>query len=403
MKPRSVRFLGALSMAVIASCSPDPSDRGSFTTRDSAGIIILMNQAPALGRLNAWSLTDPPELVVGGESDSTQQLHRVRSAALLESGGLAIANSGTLQVRVYNPNGELARAFGRRGSGPGEFSSLDGIWTIRDDSILAFDGGTRQLHVFDKFGRYVRTIRFNNRIANRVHRYPNGEFLGFTGVHDTRPRSANEIWWESYTYLRFTSDGDSLGAIGPLHGMEYMSSDWEGSQLRAQRPLGHVAAVAVGPAVFYYGDSERYRVLAFEPGGRLTRIVERAGKLKSVTAQVRSGYINERLGAATNPQLRLAWEQYFAKVPFPNVLPAYRRFDVDPEGNLWVQDWDLPGSTEVTWSVFSPAGQWITDVRGPQGQILAVGAEHLVLLLRDELGVERVAMFRINKRAQATR
>ncbi|MEX2281090.1 MAG: hypothetical protein WEE89_01250 [Gemmatimonadota bacterium] len=225
----------------------------------------------------------------------------------------------------------------------------------------------------------------------------------FTFVHDTLPRSPNEMWWESYTYLRFTSDGDSLGAIGPLRGMEYMSSEWEGSQLRAQRPLGHNAAVAVGPAVFYYGDSESYRVLAFEPGGRLTRIVERVAELKPVTDQVRTGYINDRLGAATDPQLRLAWDKYFAKVPFPNLLPAYRRFDVDPEGNLWVQDWDLPGSSEVAWSVFSPAGRWITDVWGPQGQILEVGVEHLILLLRDEVGVERVAMFRIIKPSQATR
>jgi hypothetical protein len=403
MKPRSLRFFETIAVAVTASCSADPSNRGNFTTRDSAGIIILTNQSPSLGGPNAWALTDRPDLVIGGENDPTQQLHRVRAAARLESGGLAIANGGTSQVLMYDANGELVRTFGRKGSGPGEFSSLDAIWRIRADSILAWDGSTRQIHAFDNLGRHVRTIQFNNRIANRLERYPNGEFLGFTGTHDTLPRSPNETWWESYIYLRLTSDGDSLGAIGPLHGMEYMSSEWEGSQLRAQRPLGHIAAVAVGPAVFYYGDSESHRVLVFEPGGRLTRIIERVAELKPVTAQVRIGYINNRLGAATDPQLRLAWDKYFAKVPFPSHVPAYRRFDVDPEGNLWVQDWDLPGSPQIAWSVFSPDGHWITEVSGPKGQVLEVGAEHVILLLRNELGMESVVMFRIIKPGRATR
>jgi hypothetical protein len=397
MKPRRLSVPAAATVAAIAGCSGDVPGRAGVTSRDSAGVTIVWNESPALRPPDAWTLADTPDVVIGGESDSTQQLYRVRGAARLESGALAIANAGTFQVQVYDSGGARVRTFGREGSGPGEFSSLDAIWPLPADSILAWDGGRRQIHVFDGSGRYLRSIRFSSSLADRPRRFPNGEFMGLTGVHDTLPRSTNEVWWESWTFLRFTSEGDSLGHIGPLRGMEYMATEWQGSPLRAQRPLGRAASMAVGDGVFYYGDSDEYRILAFEPGGALTRIIERSAAPRPITSEVRAAYIRERLGAAPDPQLRAAWDQYFANVPFPEDLPAYRQLEVDREGNLWVQAWDPPGSPEISWSVFSPAGRWITEVRGPRGQILEIGRDYLILLLRDELGVERVAVMRIIK------
>jgi hypothetical protein len=253
------------------------------------------------------------------------------------------------------------------------------------------------LQLFDESGRYVRTIRFAVQLGDRPKRYPNSEFLGLTGIHDTLPRSLNETWWESYTFVRLNAHGDSIGAIGPLRAMEYMATEWEGSQLRAQRPLGRAAAFAIGPGAFYYGDSDSYRILAFDQSGLLKFVVERTAQPHPVTAEVQAAYVRERLEGADNPQLRAAYERYFANVPFPETAPAYRRFDVDSEGNLWVDNWTLPGATGRTWSVFSPSGRWITDVSGPQGEPLEIGDEYMILLQRSEMGTEQVNVYRLAK------
>jgi hypothetical protein len=390
-------------VAAVAACGPrDAADRGPMTTRDSAGITILRNESPALSGSQAWSLAAVPELAIGSEADSTQQLYRVRGSARLASGRLAIANAGSSQIRIYDSAGNMIRAFGREGSGPGEFSYLDGIWPLPGDSVLAWDGDHQQLHTFDELGRHVRTVAFRVSLAASPRRYPNAEFLGLTGVHDTLPRSLNETWWESFTFVRLSSDGDSLDQIGPLRAMEYMATDWQGSQLRAERPLGHVAAFAVGPNTFYYGDSEHYRIQVFDPRGNLDRIVERVAEPQPITRQITAAYIRGRLDAATSPELRAEWERYFANVQFPVTAPAFRRFDVDSEGNLWVENWNVPGSADVTWSVFSPDGRWITDIQGPRGQPLEIGADYMILLVRTELGTEQVAVHRIMKPIRTT-
>ena len=392
-------ILLATAAALIGCHSNDVTDRSGATIRDSAGIVIVHNESPALEPLRAWSLAAAPDLVIGSEADSMQQLHRVRGAVRLGNGQLAIANSGTFQIRVYSPTGEFVRTFGREGSGPGEFSFLDGIWPLPGDSILAWDGDRQLMHAFDGWGQYARTVTFKGTLADRPKRFPDFDFVGLTFVHDTLPRTLNETWWEWFSFVWLSPDADSLGAIGPLRGMEYMATEWQGSQLRAQRSLGRAAAFAVGPEAFYHGDSDGYRVLVFQPDGRLIRIVERKAEPQPITAEVQAAYIRERLGAATNPQLRAEWERYFTKIEFPESAPSYRRFEVDSEGNLWIENWSIPGSTEVVWSVFSADGRWMTDVHGPLGQPLEIGRDYMILLLRDDIGTERVGVFRITKPA----
>jgi hypothetical protein len=73
---------------------------------------------------------------------------------------------------------------------------------------------------------------------------------------------------------------------------------------------------------------------------------------------------------------------------------------VDPEGNLWVREWGPGGSADTIWSIFSVEGLWLTQLRMPAGDLLEAGTRHVLLLIRDELDVERVALFQLVRTAQ---
>ena len=49
-------------------------------------------------------------------------------------------------------------------------------------------------------------------------------------------------------------------------------------------------------------------------------------------------------------------EQRYPAFPFPKTLPAHGALAVDALGNLWVQDYPVPTSTTVAWSIFNGQG-----------------------------------------------
>ena len=72
---------------------------------------------------------------------------------------------------------------------------------------------------------------------------------------------------------------------------------------------------------------------------------------------------------------------------------------MDGVGNLWVQEYDVPGASTVVWSVFDPNARWITDVRIPHAvTIHDIGDDWVLLLARDEMDVERIRLHKLVKK-----
>jgi hypothetical protein len=64
---------------------------------------------------------------------------------------------------------------------------------------------------------------------------------------------------------------------------------------------------------------------------------------------------------------------------------------VDAGGNLWAERYLLPWDTVGIWDVFDAEGRWIVEVSMPSGfSPRQIGADFVVGLTRDDLGVERI-------------
>ena len=89
----------------------------------------------------------------------------------------------------------------------------------------------------------------------------------------------------------------------------------------------------------------------------------------------------------------------YARIPKPDRYPAASALQVDPEGNLWVEDYVRPGSLDArTWSVFDPSGIWLGEVDLTRGlQVLEIGTGHILGMITDPLGRQRVQSFTIDR------
>lgn len=132
-----------------------------WTERDSAGVIIVENEPPAPESRLAWSIGAQPSVAIGSvDSGEADQLFRVADATRLSDGRIVIANTGSNELRVFNPDGSHAGTWGGLGDGPGEFTSYSPTAVVAwpGDSVAAPNPWALRLSLFDGDGNHGRDI-----------------------------------------------------------------------------------------------------------------------------------------------------------------------------------------------------------------------------------------------------
>ncbi|MCG6957994.1 MAG: hypothetical protein LJF04_18535 [Gemmatimonadetes bacterium] len=109
--------------------------------------------------LPVLALSQEPTLEIGlMEGDQHYLFQNVVSVLPMPSGELAVADGGADEVTLYAPDGTFVRRWGRKGEGPGEFRMLSRLYSMGADSIMALDGITDRVSVFDTAGDFGRQV-----------------------------------------------------------------------------------------------------------------------------------------------------------------------------------------------------------------------------------------------------
>jgi hypothetical protein len=73
----------------------------------------------------------------------------------------------------------------------------------------------------------------------------------------------------------------------------------------------------------------------------------------------------------------------------------------DADRNLWVRDYLPPRDERGLWTVFDPEGRALGRVETPEGLwVWEIGSDYVLGTTTDELGVERVQLWGLEKRGQ---
>ncbi|MGD8321253.1 MAG: hypothetical protein PVJ02_12375 [Gemmatimonadota bacterium] len=138
----SLRIPAVLALtAWVAACGPAASDEG------------------ATSALPILALSASPTLEIGVmEGDPHYTFQTITSVVPLASGNLVVSDGGATEISEYAPDGTFVRRWGRRGGGPGEFRSLSRVYLLGTDSLMALDGTTRRVSVFDTAGTFAHQV-----------------------------------------------------------------------------------------------------------------------------------------------------------------------------------------------------------------------------------------------------
>lgn len=372
-----------------------------FAARDSAGITIVESVAPLWGEGEGWQVATEPLVTIGrADGPDEEVLYHVRGTLRLDDGRIVVANSGSDELRFYNPDGSYHSSAGRAGAGPGEFDTIARMWRVGDSLfVYDFQQGNR-VSVFADDGEYVRSFRLEQTPDARVPVDADGFTTGHVLVQLSGRRGPTKVGlaFDLELFFVYSAVGEPVDTIGWLPGSEaYFVALPGGAVAGLDRPYGLASQRAMGNGGMYFGSGETYEIGWHNTRGELKRLFRLPVPNPPLTARERSAYEAERSAeyARSTPVFRRLLDM----VELPETKPAYGRLVVDTDGNLWVAEYRRRYQEMDRWNVLSVDGRWLGVVETPPGLLIYdIGGDYVLGVRRDELEVEYVQLHELHRR-----
>lgn len=394
-------LLPLLALLGIACETADDSSDGGFHSalRDSAGVTIVDTERPPLDTRLAWQVGTQPSLSIGAvDSGEADQLFQVTDATRLPDGRIAIANSGSNEIRVFNPDGSHAATWGGRGEGPGEFTSYSptavAVWP--GDSIAAANPWGLRLSLFDADGNHGRDVSLSPPLMDIVDLLPGGGIVAksSSGLRPDATGSSGLVRLDEEWGI-LSADGTQDASLGEYPGVEWWAVFNSDGSIQGGRPhpYGRSTMGAVWGDLAAIGNSERYEIKAFGADGSLIRIVRREGELDGPSRADLDAYYARRYANMPDEERTRALNEV-RDMPLTDSYPAFADIMSDRAGYLWVREYWVPDAEGPVWAVFDPDGRLRGLVETPPGlRLFEIGEDYLLGWKYDDLGVEHVQIW----------
>ena len=406
MKTRAIGIM--LALCALA-CQPDRQNPAgsSSEVRDSAGVRIVDNVRPPEGSRLGWTIGPEPTVSIGVlEGEEPYMLNRVSDATRLSDGRIVVVNSGTSEMRVFDPSGAYVATWAGRGEGPGEFRDLLYAKPWPGDSIAAWFGYRRGISLFDSDGNFGRNIilQIDPRDPNTRFTQPAAVTAGGLILSGQHPHILHPVQVE----IR-DAEGRLLSSLGEHPGDERYIENEGTDQARMYQPIfgATVAQVPWGDLVVH-SLNNRYEIRAFAADGPLARIVRWGDAPPAPTPEEVEAYIEERvswypvhLTPSEIEEYQAETRREYQSLPVVEHMPAFASVIVDRLNHLWVEEYELPGDERPgsVWTVFDDEGRLLGNVELPEDGlwIYEIGEDYVLFVTRDELDVEYVQLWPLER------
>ena len=380
--------VGALA-CVLAAAAASSCDRSSgldtrVDTLASGRVVVSNPDLAEVGEGKYLELVEEMRIgaAVGTDDDAPEVFGNVLTLAVDQDGNTYVGDDQWNEVRVFDREGRFVRTIGAPGEGPGEFRRLAGItWDPARRVLWAVDIRALHFSAFDASGRFLG----NSPHGRDTYSFslPWVGFFDFDGfMYHVQPRNFDLLLKSSTSPDGRLTAVDSVALPAMPMGDEFTRSTGFGTVTQPV-PMQPMRAWTVGPdGGVWAATTSHFRIHKVDFAGDTIRTVELRRTARRLTER-------ERDSIAAANRLRTS--------RIPRTRPIIRRPRVGPDSWLWVAVED-----DSTWEVFDDFGYHVGQAKSPvpldSRPHVALGAGTITGVTRDDMGVQYVVRLRLQPR-----
>ena len=388
----------------LSSCAPAADELPAVSVVDSAGVEMITSATPAWELRDRWTASATPTLEVGAADGAEEYtLFRVGAVVTLPGDRIAIANSGTSQIRIYGIDGRHIRDVGGQGEGPGEFMALRDLWLTSADSIMTSDSRLSRITLFDAEGVFGRTISVSphGEALQVFGRRPFDDgSLFVSGVHRPAEGPRQGLFdGGARVFSRYSSEGVHELTLGELPHPANWGFPMRGSVAYTLAPFTVPSPPNASDGEFIYlGSGSEPRIEKRDREGRVIRVIRWGATPQPVNGDAIERFRDERLNPDAPPEQLEVVSSMLEGLIYPDEMPVFQSLFVDAVGYLWVEQYRAVRKGPRRWWVFDADGRWLGEPDTPADlDIREVGEDYLLGVRVDDADVERVVRYPLTR------
>jgi len=391
MKIRIISIILSLSVSILLVSFGGQKAEWQGKIETEGGIKVIKNPAePLYGEMK---LELEEDLSIGNEEDENYLFYRAGDIQVDTEGNIYVLDSGNHRLQVFDKDGKYLRTIGKRGQGPGEFNTPTCLrLDDKTGNIYVVDNMLRKIIIFDKEGKYIDKdiplVEILSDFCLNSDRSIWGKFL-LPGL-DSRfikkvtltgkvEKTLVEIpYYVNRILLSSSKVGNTKYGVGHFftHGYEY--------DLFLSQIDNHT---------FIYGYSKEYELIAIDETGKVLLKIRKDEPPVRITNSERDR-ITDRIKGNIMMRGHLVPD---ISIKFPDYKPHFYSIITDDKSRIYVRKNPVSreSGTNHEYDVFNKEGRYIYKIHLDHYPYLIKNGYIYTRTTNEETGLEQIKRYRI--------
>lgn len=327
------------------------------------GVTVIKNPKEPMYGDDVFHLEE--ELSIGEEGKGDEYIFsEVRDIAVDAEDRIYVLDRRQSHIKVFDKTGKYVKTIGKKGQGPGEMSSPSSLQITPQNELAVNDSSARKIHFFTLDGKFLRAVSQTNMSFFTDPKIDNdGNITASYTIMD------NEV---TYVLKKFDHQLKELLPIFSTVILKYPNFDpffpqcyWD----------------IIEEDNIIWGFADKYELFIIDSEGKTVKKITREYDPIKITDEEKERRIEGLLGG-----VKLIWNDHHN--PFIYLC-------VDDEGRIYAQTYEKePKSGEYYIDVFDPDGKYVAKIP-LKSRPYVIKKSKLYTIEEDEEGYQLVKRYRI--------